>query len=365
MEGAGHAGCRKYRIQGEIPRHALAALRLPALSGKALNPMHRVFSFHAEQWATAGPFRIAGYSFDTFDCAVVELAEDGKVGRGEGLGVFYTDDRLAAVLSQLESVRAEIQGGIGREALQGLLKPGGARHCIDAALWDLESKLSGLSVWALAGVAARPVETVYTIGIEAEPEAMGEKAAKAPHPLLKVKLDGDRPVERIELIRKRRPDARLTVDANQGWSFEQLKEVAGPLRKLGVIFIEQPLARGEDAMLEAYQAPLPLCADESCLHLGELEQASRRYQMINIKLDKCGGLTEGLALARAARAKNLGLMVGSMGGTSLSMAPAHVLAQCCDFVDIDGPLILKNDRSGGFNYQSGQVTAGPGFCWGT
>jgi L-alanine-DL-glutamate epimerase-like enolase superfamily enzyme len=327
--------------------------------------MKRVLSFHVERWATLQPFRITGCTFEAFDCVVAELAGGGNVGRGEALGVYYTDDQLPAVFAQLENVRAEIQGGIDREGLQRLLQPGGARHCIDMALWDLESRLAGRSVWALAGTAATPVETVYTIGIEREPEAMAEKAAQAPHPLLKVKLDGDRPVERIEAIRKRRPDARLTVDANQGWSFEQLKEVAAPMRKLGVSFIEQPLPRGEDAALDGYKAPLPLCADESCLHLGELEEASRRYQMINIKLDKCGGLTEGLALARAARAKNLGLMVGCMGGTSLSMAPAHVLAQFCDFADLDSPLLLKNDRLGGFDYQSGQVTVGPGFCWGT
>jgi len=327
--------------------------------------MKRILSFHVEQWATLQPFRITGRTFETFDCVVAGLAENGNVGRGEALGVYYTDDQLPAIAAQLESVRAEIQGGIGREALQSLLKPGGARHCIDMALWDLESRLSGKSAWALAGTTAAPVETVYTIGLEREPEAMAEKAARAPHPLLKVKLDGDRPVERIEAIRKRRPDARLTVDANQGWSFEQLREVAVPLRKLGVVFIEQPLPRGEDAALEGYEAPLPLCADESCLHLGELEEASRRYRMINIKLDKCGGLTEGLALAKAARAKNLGLMVGCMGGTSLSMAPAHVLAQFCDFVDLDSPLLLKNDRLGGFNYRSGQAIIGPDFCWGT
>lgn len=327
--------------------------------------MKRILSFHVEQWATLQPFRIAGRTFEAFDCAVAELAEGRNVGRGEALGIYYTDDQLPAVVSQLESMRAEIQDGISRESLQSLLKPGGARHCIDMALWDLESRLSGRSAWALAGVAAMPVETVYTIGIEREPEEMAEKAARAPHPLLKVKLDGDRPVERIEAIRKHRPDARLTVDANQGWSFEQLKEVMAPMQKLGVIFIEQPLPRGEDAVLEGYKAPLPLCADESCLHLGELEEASRRYQMINIKLDKCGGLTEGLALAKAARAKNLGLMVGSMGGTSLSMAPAHVLAQFCNFADLDGPLLLRNDRMGGLNYQSGQVIVGPDFCWGT
>lgn len=327
--------------------------------------MKRVLSFHVERWATLQPFRITGHTFDAFDCVVAELAQDRKVGRGEALGVYYTDDKLPAVLAQLESVRAALEGGISRDDLQVLLKPGGARHCLDMALWDLESGLSGRSVWALAGTTAAPVETVYTIGIERDPEAMAEKAAAAPHPLLKVKLDGDRPVERIEAIRKRRPDARLTVDANQGWNFEQLKEVAAPMQKLGVIFIEQPLPRGDDAALEGYKAPLPLCADESCLHLGELEETARRYQMINIKLDKCGGLTEGLALAKAARAKNLGLMVGCMGGTSLSMAPAHVLAQFCDFVDLDSPLLLRNDRMDGLNYQSGQVAVFPGFCWGT
>jgi L-alanine-DL-glutamate epimerase-like enolase superfamily enzyme len=327
--------------------------------------MKRIFSFHSEQWATAAPFRITGRIFEAFDCAVVELAEDGKTGRGEALGIYYTGDQPTVVLSQLESAREAIEAGIGRAALSDLLPPGGARHAIDAALWDLEAKLSGRSAWDIAGLAAEPVETVHTIGLEEEPEAMGEKAARTSHPLLKVKLDDELPVEKIEAIRRRRPDARLLVDANQGWSFEQLKEVATPLQKLGVLFIEQPLRRGKDEMLEGYRAPLPLCADESCLHLGELEQVSRRYQMINIKLDKCGGLTAGLALAEAARKKNLGVMVGCMGGTSLSMAPAHVLAQRCDFVDIDGPMLLKNDRLGGFDYRSGRVAVGPEFCWGT
>jgi L-alanine-DL-glutamate epimerase-like enolase superfamily enzyme len=326
--------------------------------------MKRTFSYHYEQWATSSPFRITGRSFEAFDCAVVELAGDGFSGRGEGLGVYYTDDQIAVVLAQLERVGGRVQDGVGRAELLHLLPPGGARNAIDAALWDLEAKVAGKTAWDLAGVADRPVETVCTIGIESEPEAMGEKAARAPHPLLKVKLDGDRPVERIEVIRKRRPDARIVVDANQGWTFDQLKDVAGPMHRLGVLFIEQPLPRGKDECLEGFAAPLPLCADESCLHLGELDAAALRYQMINIKLDKCGGLTAGFALARAARARSLGLMVGCMGGTSLAMAPAHVLAQVCDFADIDGPLLLKNDRLGGFRYESGRVTPGSGFCWG-
>jgi L-alanine-DL-glutamate epimerase-like enolase superfamily enzyme len=326
--------------------------------------MKRHLSIHREAWTASAPFRITGRTFDEFESAVVEIVEDGLIGRGEAMGVYYMDDLAPAMVSQLEALRPQIEKGLDRQHLQQLLPPGGARNALDAALWDLEAKQTGQSVWALAGVKPRAVETAYTIGLEAEPEDMGEIAAQAPYPLLKVKLDGDRPVERVEAIRRRRPDARLVVDANQGWSFAQLQDVAPSLQKLGVAFIEQPLARGGDQELETYRPPLPLCADESCLHLGELEQAAARYQMINIKLDKCGGLTEALALIRAARALKLGLMVGCMGGSSMAVAPAHVLAQYCDFVDIDGPLLLKNDRLGGFVYDGGQVVPGRDFCWG-
>lgn len=321
-------------------------------------------AIHRESWAALAPFRITGRTWNEFDSVVVELMDGAHVGRGEALGIYYTGDTVDTILPQIEKVRAEVEGGISRQALQTLLPPNGARNALDAALWDLEAKRSGKSVWDLAGVSAKTVETVFTIGIEPEPEAMGAKAAATRHPLLKIKLDGDRPLERVQAIRARRPDARLVVDANQGFSFEQLKAVAQPMKDLGVLFIEQPLPRGGDEALEGYRAPLPLAADESCLHLGELDQAQRRYQMINIKLDKCGGLTEGIALAKAARERNMGLMVGCMGGSSMAMGPAHVLAQLCDYVDIDGPLLLRNDRIGGFDYQAGQVSVPKNFCWG-
>jgi L-alanine-DL-glutamate epimerase-like enolase superfamily enzyme len=206
---------------------------------------------------------------------------------------------------------------------------------------------------------------VFTIGLEDTPEQMAEKAVNAGDlSLFKVKLDDDRPVERIHAIRDARPDARLVVDANEGWSFRQLRNVAPALAELGVQMIEQPLARGADKQLETYDSPLPLCGDESCQQLDELEAASQRYRMINIKLDKCGGLTHGLQLAHAARDRGLGLMVGCMGGTSLSMAPAHVLAQLCDFVDIDGPLLLKNDRPGGLRYERGVASLPQRPFWG-
>ena len=327
--------------------------------------MTRRVSAHLENWLALIPFRISRNTWDDFPCIVCELEQDGCIGRGESLGVYYLDDTDRSMLAQVESVRSELTAGAGRQELLRLLPPGGARCALDAALWDLEAQLSGTSAWAAAGVTTDPIETVFTIGLEAEPEDMGARAAAAAGlTLFKVKLNNDRPVERVAAIRDARPDARLVVDVNEGWDFAQLQEVAPRLAELGVSMIEQPLPRGHDEQLEGYRSPLPLCADESCQHAGELEPIARRYQMINIKLDKCGGLTHGLELAAAARALDLGIMVGCMGGTSLSMAPMHVLAHKADFVDIDGPLLLKNDRLGGFIYDKGIVSLPPKPFWG-
>ena len=327
--------------------------------------MKRQVSCHIESWAALIPFRISRNTWHSFDGIVCEIGQDGLIGRGEALGVYYMGERNETMLADIESVRIDLQDGANREDLLDLLPHGGARNAADAALWDLESKLTGKSAWAMAGVVTDPIETVFTIGLEAEPEEMATKAAAATDMnLFKVKLNNDRPVERIAAIRDARADARLVVDVNEGWTFEQLQEVAPQLKQLGVSMIEQPLKRGEDEVLEGYTPPLPLCGDESCLHLGELDQAAERYQMINIKLDKCGGLTHGLLLAKAARDRGLGVMVGCMGGTSLAMAPSHVLAQLCDFVDIDGPLLLRNDRLGGFVYKRGFASIPDAPFWG-
>ena len=327
--------------------------------------MKRQLSCHIESWAALIPFRISRNTWHTFDGIVCEIGQDGHIGRGEALGVYYMGERNETMLADIESVRIVLQDGVNREELLDLLPHGGARNAVDAALWDLESKLTGKSAWENAGVATDPIETVFTIGLEAEPEQMGAKAAAATDMnLFKVKLNNDRPVERIAAICKARADARLVVDVNEGWNFDQLQDVAPQLQALGVSMIEQPLKRGEGEALEDYVPPLPLCGDESCLHLGELDLAAERYQMINIKLDKCGGLTHGLQLAKAARDKGLGVMVGCMGGTSLAMAPSHVLAQICDFVDIDGPLLLRNDRLGGFVYERGFASIPDAPFWG-
>jgi L-alanine-DL-glutamate epimerase-like enolase superfamily enzyme len=245
------------------------------------------------------------------------------------------------------------------------LPAGGARNAIDCAMWDLECKLSGKTIWQLTGIDPKPVTTVFTIGLESSPEAMAAKAAAATDaPILKIKLDGHMPYEKLAAIRAARPDAELVVDANQGWDFELLKEVLPKCVSLDLAMIEQPLARGGDSILEGFESPITLAADESCLHLGELEAAARRYSMINIKLDKTGGLTEGLLLAKAAKQKGCKLMVGNMVGTSLSMAPSFVLAQLCDFVDIDGPLLLKYDQPFALKYANGVVNGFTPELWG-
>ncbi len=323
------------------------------------------FSLHIANWELVAPFRITGNEWTNSACLVVQLTENGYVGRGEAQGVFYLDETADSIFEQAHAVAGEIRKGISREELQHLLPAGGARNAIDCALWDLECKKSGKSIWQLTGIDPKPVTTVLTIGLEDTPDAMAAKAAAASDaPILKIKLSGHMPYEKLAAIRAARPDAVLVVDANQGWSFELLKEVLPKCVDLNLDMIEQPLARGGDEMLEGFESPITLAADESCLHTGELETAARRYSMVNIKLDKTGGLTEGLRLARAAREKGCKLMVGNMMGTSLSMAPSFVVAQLCDFVDIDGPLLLKYDQPHRLVYDKGVVTGFDSELWG-
>lgn len=327
--------------------------------------MNRRVVNHIESWESKIPFRISNYAWDDYPAVVCEIEQDGIIGQGEALGVYYNEETEKTMLRQLEEVSDSLAAGASREDLLDLLPAGGARNAADAALWDLEAQLGGISAWEMAGVKPDPVLTVFTIGLEPEPEDMAAGAAAATDaPLLKIKLNNDRPVERIAAIRAARPDVRLVVDVNQGWTIAELQEYGPALGELGVEFIEQPLPRGGDAELEDYESPVPLCADESCLHLGELEQAASRYQLINIKLDKTGGLTHGLQLAEAIRQKGLGIMVGCMCGTSLAMAPHHVISQLADYADIDGPLLLTRDRFGGLIYDNGSVTLPKSSFWG-
>lgn len=324
----------------------------------------RHLAIHSESWACARPFRIStGVSY-SFDSVVLELAEGPFLGRGAAMPVTYMGESLTSVRKQLQDVRIELQRGIGRAQLLNVLPAGAARNAADAALWDLEAQQQNFKVWDALGVNPDPVQTVFTIGLEDTPELMAAKAAEVKQRLLKIKLDEFQPVERVAAIRRARPDAELIVDANQAWSFEQLCDVAPKLHELGVKMLEQPLPRGADQALGSYQSPVPLCADESCQHLEELDALPAGYQFLNIKLDKAGGLTHAWTLAQAARAKGLELMMGCMGGQSLCVAPAFVLAQICRYVDIDGPLLLKADQPDGLVYVSGSVSL-PGFrLWG-
>ena len=327
--------------------------------------MARRISVTSEDWRCEVPFRINNRVEESFPVVLCEIEQDGISGHGEAMGVFFHGETTESMSAEISGIADAIAEGADRQALLDLLPPGGARFAVDSALWDLDAQLSGISAWETAGVNPGTVPTVFTIGLEAEPGEMAAKAsASREYPLLKIKLDDDRPLERMTRIREARPDARLIVDVNQGWSFDELRAYAPQLDDLGVEIIEQPLPRGGDDELEGYDCPVTLCADESCLHLGELADAARRYDMINIKLDKTGGLTHALQLAHDAREMGIRLMVGCMGGTSLCMAPSHVLAQLCEYADIDGPLLIGDDRPGGLKYEAGTVSLPDTRFWG-
>lgn len=317
----------------------------------------------AEPWELKAPFRITGHEFKAVKLLHVSIAENSAIGHGEAAGVYYLGETGDSMLEQAESVRAALEQGAGREELQCLLPPGGARNAIDCALWDYEAKRTGRSIWELTDIFPGPTSTVHTIGI-APPQEMAAVARTLEVRTIKIKLDDEQTIERISAIRAARPDAEIIVDVNGGWSFEQLVDLAPQLKELRVAMIEQPLPRGQDEALEAYDPPIILCADESCLNRSEFDQAARRYQMINIKLDKTGGLTEALELATLAEAQGVDLMVGNMMGTSLAMAPAYVIAQLCQYVDLDGALFMDGDREYPMYLAGGFLSAPSTELWG-
>lgn len=324
---------------------------------------HRKITLTAESWPFAKPFQITGYTFTDADILYVKIEQDGVVAHGEAAGVYYLAETGASMLDQVQAIVPALEKGIGREELRRLLPLGGARNAVDCALWDLEAKLSGKSIWELTGITPGVTRSVITIGIDT-PSEMAKKALLIDGDRIKVKLSQDSPLENIRAVCAARPDANIIVDINQGWTFDQLVELAPQFKALGVAMIEQPLPRGSDEELEDYNSPITLCADESCLDTSEFEQAARRYQMINIKLDKTGGLTEALELAGMAREKGIELMVGNMMGTSLAIAPGYVIAQLCRFVDLDGPLFLTSDRENPMTYNKGLVSPPSRKLWG-
>ena len=311
-----------------------------------------------EKLQLAQPFRISGRIFDSADAIVVTLDDGTVVGRGEATGVYYLGDDLANMLAQLGQAHDAIEAGPSRAELRSILPAGGARNAVDAALWELESKRTGRPVWALAGLEPpRPLRTTFTVGA-ADPADMAAAAAAYTHARsIKIKLTGDLDLDiaRVGAIRAARPDVWLGVDANQGFAIGDLDALAAAMVAAGVSLIEQPLARGREADLDGYRSPIPLAADESALTLADVATLKGRFDVFNIKLDKCGGLTEALLIAEAARDAGLGVMVGCMVCTSLGAAPGFVAGQLCDLVDLDGPLFLAQDRSPGVTYRDGTI----------
>ena len=318
----------------------------------------------AKNWPLHKPFKISRDVHTHSETIVCEIADGDIVGRGEASGVSYEGETQDSMLQQIESVNAEIAAGLAREDLQSLLPPGGARNALDCALWDLEAKRSGQTIWQLLGWEPHPVTTVYTVGID-EPENMQQDAAEhSDCPIIKVKVGIGDPLEQIACIRAGAPDAAIVIDANQAWSVADLEQYAEPLKSLGVEMIEQPMAKGEDDALRGYDSPLPLCADESCAITADLDRLDGLYSMVNIKLDKTGGLTEALALAAKAESMGFELMVGNMLGSSLAMAPSFVIAQRCRYVDIDGPLLQSEDCDNAMHYEHGRVSVFAPELWG-
>jgi len=323
-------------------------------------------SIHTEDWAAARPFRITGHVWNSFESVVVELSHDGAVGRGEALGVFYANETADSMAAEIAAVEDRLIAGIDRAALQRLLPPGGARNAVDCALWDLESKQAGRPVFELAGLSRpTPLLTTYTLGADT-PEAMAAGAtgkhrdAKA----IKMKLLGDgHDAARVAAVRAARDDVWIGVDANQGFTSESLAEAMPAFIENRVELIEQPFKIGQEALLDGFVSPIPLAADESVQSLKDVEGLVGRFQVMNIKLDKCGGLTEGLLMAKRAKELGLKVMVGNMAGTSLAMAPAMLVGQYCDVVDLDGPMPLKFDREPATVYKDGLVSI-PDGVWG-
>jgi len=325
----------------------------------------RRLTVDAESWPLAGAFTISRGSKTEAQVVVVEIRDGVHAGRGECVPYPRYGESVAGTIATIESVRAEIERGMDRAVLQSMLKPGASRNALDCALWDLEAKQSGRPAWQIAGLAPpHALVTAYTLSLDTVENMAAAARANAQRPLLKLKLSGPGDLDRVRAVHENAPAARLIVDANEAWTPAIYAEVAPRLRPLGVEMIEQPLPAAADDGLAGLQRPIPLCADESCHDVARLDHVVGKYDAVNIKLDKTGGLTEALKLAAAARAKGLAIMVGCMVGTSLSMAPAMLVAQNARWVDLDGPLLLARDREPGLVFSGSNAEPPLPALWG-
>ena len=325
----------------------------------------RALSVRRESWPIRGAFTISRGTKTSAEVVVVEIAAAGAVGRGECVPYPRYGESPDSATHQIAEVKGEIEDGLSRTELQNRLPAGAARNAIDAALWDLEAKRSQTPVWRLAGVPEpAPLTTAYTISLDTPARMADAAAAAAGRPLLKLKLNGEDDVERVRAVRESAPDSRLIVDANEAWTPQFFARAAPAMATLGVELIEQPLAADEDDALAGLDRAVPVCADESCHGDAGFADLGRRYEFVNLKLDKTGGLTAALALAREARERGLGIMLGCMLGTSLGMAPAALVGHAATYVDLDGPLLLDADREPGIRYEGSIMHPPPAALWG-
>ncbi|MCK0196865.1 dipeptide epimerase [Ancylobacter sp. 6x-1] len=323
-----------------------------------------ILTVRIERFPIAGTFTIARGSKTEAVVVVAELAEGGHVGRGECVPYARYDETVEGVAAAIAALEGELAAGLDRKGLQHRLPPGAARNALDCAFWDLAAKQAGMPVHVLAGLPAPvPVTTAYTISL-GTPEAMAQAARAAARPLLKLKLGAQGDAERLAAIRAAVPEAELIVDANEGWSGDRLAEMLAACAEAGVTLVEQPLPAGQDEALGSVPRPVPICADESVHGLASLDRLMGRYDAVNVKLDKTGGLTEALALVEAAQVRGLGIMVGCMVATSLAMAPALLLANRARWVDLDGPLLLARDRTPALAYDGSTVYPPAPALWG-
>jgi len=312
------------------------------------------------------PFIISRQRYDTCELVVVEIRDGDAIGRGEvDDSDIVIESSPTTVPSQIEAARGALEGGADRQQLLGLMPAGRARCAVDAALWDLECKQTGRRAWEIAGrPPLEPLMTANTISVN-DPAKMAEDAARIAHePMIKVKLRGEGDLERMAAVREAAPNARLIVDANEAWTPEMLPGYLAALKGLGVEMVEQPLPAGADDALAGVDRVIPVCADEACQTEADLPSLVGKYDLVNIKLEKCGGLTAALRLADAARAQGFELMVGCMGGTSLSMAPGLLIGAMSRFVDLDGPVLLGSDREPALTYDNGLILPPPRELWG-
>jgi L-alanine-DL-glutamate epimerase-like enolase superfamily enzyme len=316
-------------------------------------------------WPLAQPFAISRGSRTMAEVVVAEIFDGDSRGRGECVPYPRYGESVDSVVATLEKMRGAVASGLDREALQKAMPPGAARNALDAAFWDIEAKRAYRSAADLAGIGPlHPVVTAYTLSLDT-PERMGAAAAEHRHrPLLKLKITGDGDLERVQAVRCNAPQSRLIVDANEGWTARHFAELSPVLAQLGVELIEQPLPAGDDDALAELPHPIMVCADEACHTMEDLDRLVGKYDAVNIKLDKTGGLTEALALAEAAKARGFAIMVGCMIGTSLAMAPAVLVAQDASIVDLDAPLLLASDRQPGLVYDGSTLYPPRSELWG-